>query len=160
MGILSYLTLWPRTVFTFHCHIPAKRIFSGVYLNQPVCPSVCLSIHVSVFVQNTIFCQSAGGGIKSHSVTALVIVKCTVFFFSHLIFDWKLYSIEKGWKIYVLCYPGVGVWLHIYSVTPWYGKALSVWAFHVTHSCCANAKHYKILGGVVKYSLFWYISVY
>ena len=37
--------------------------------------SACLSIHVSVCqsvcVQNTSVCQSAGGGIKSHLVTAL-----------------------------------------------------------------------------------------
>ena len=43
-------------------------MFSGVYLNQPVCPSV----RVSVCVQDTTFCQSAGGAIKSHSVTVLV----------------------------------------------------------------------------------------
>ena len=39
--------------------------------------SACLSIHVSVCqsvcVQNTSVCQSAGGGIKSHLVTALVV---------------------------------------------------------------------------------------
>ena len=38
--------------------------------------SACLSIHVSVCqsvcVQNTSVCHSAGGGIKSHLVTALV----------------------------------------------------------------------------------------
>ena len=38
--------------------------------------SACLSIHVSVYqsicVQNTSVCQRAGGGIKSHLVTALV----------------------------------------------------------------------------------------
>ena len=43
-------------------------MFSGVYWNHPVCLSVC----VSVCVQNTSFCQSAGRGIKSHLVTALV----------------------------------------------------------------------------------------
>ena len=51
-------------------------MFSGVYWNQPfypsvrasvryVCPCVCLCT-------NTNFCQSAGGDIKSHLVTALV----------------------------------------------------------------------------------------
>ena len=40
-------------------------MFSGVCWNQPVCPSVS----VSVCVQNTSFCQSAGGGIKSNLVT-------------------------------------------------------------------------------------------
>ena len=43
-------------------------MFLGVYWNQPVCPSV----HVSVCVQNTTFCQSAGRSTKSHLVTALV----------------------------------------------------------------------------------------
>ena len=36
-------------------------MFLGVYWNQPVCPSV----GVSVCVQNTSFCQSAGRGINS-----------------------------------------------------------------------------------------------
>ena len=35
--------------------------------------SVCVSICVSVCVQNTMFCQSAGRGIESHSVAALVL---------------------------------------------------------------------------------------
>ena len=41
-------------------------MFLGVYWNHPVCPSVC--------VQNTSFCQRAGGGINLHlaTVTALV----------------------------------------------------------------------------------------
>ena len=43
-------------------------MFSWVYWNQPVCTSV------SVSVQNTIFCQSAGGDIKWHSVTAVVVL--------------------------------------------------------------------------------------
>ena len=43
-------------------------MFSGVYWNQPVRPFV----RPSDFVRNTSFCQSAGGGIKSHLVTALV----------------------------------------------------------------------------------------
>ena len=50
------------------CYTPAKQLFSGVYWNQPVCSPVC----GSVCVQNTSFCQSAGGSIKSHLVTALV----------------------------------------------------------------------------------------
>ena len=48
--------------------------------NQRVCPSVCpsvcpfvrLCVLVSVCVQNVSFCESAGGGIKSHLATALV----------------------------------------------------------------------------------------
>ena len=55
-------------------YTPANRMFSGVYWNQPVCLCVHLSICVSVCVQNTTFCQSAGGGIKSHSVTAQVLI--------------------------------------------------------------------------------------
>ena len=51
---------------------PARQMFSGVYWNKPVCPSVCPSVGVFVCVQNTTFCQIACGGIKSHSVTALV----------------------------------------------------------------------------------------
>ena len=43
-------------------------MFSGVYWNQ----AVRQSVQVSVCVQNTSFCQSAGGVIKSHLVTALV----------------------------------------------------------------------------------------
>ena len=43
-------------------------MFSGVYWNQPV----CVSVHESICVQNATFYQSTGGGIKSHSMTALV----------------------------------------------------------------------------------------
>ena len=41
------------------------NVFGGGIL-ESACLSVCPS------VQNTTFCQSAGGGIKLHSVTALV----------------------------------------------------------------------------------------
>ena len=51
--------------------LPRKtNVFGGIL--ESACLSVCLSVHVSVCVQNTRFCQSAGGGIKSHLVTALV----------------------------------------------------------------------------------------
>ena len=43
-------------------------MFSEVDWNHPA----RLCIHVSICVQNTSFCQSAGRGIKSHLVTALV----------------------------------------------------------------------------------------
>ena len=43
---------------------------SGVYWNQPVCPSMCQSVRLCT--KNTSFCQSAGGGIKSQLVTAVV----------------------------------------------------------------------------------------
>ena len=43
-------------------------MYLGIYWNQPVCGCVC----VSVCVQNTNFCQDAGGGMKSHLVTALI----------------------------------------------------------------------------------------
>ena len=36
--------------------------------------SSCLSIDVSICVQNTSVCQSTGEGIKSHLVTALVLI--------------------------------------------------------------------------------------
>ena len=36
--------------------------------------SACLSVYVSICVQNTNFCQSAGGGSKSHLVTAIVVI--------------------------------------------------------------------------------------
>ena len=39
-------------------------MFSGMYWNQPVCPSVYPSVRVSVCVQDTTFCQSTGGGIN------------------------------------------------------------------------------------------------
>ena len=61
---------------------PAKRMFSfrGMLVippqNKSILESACLSIHlslcVSVCIQNISFCQSAGGGIKSHLVTGLV----------------------------------------------------------------------------------------
>ena len=54
-------------------YTPAKRTFSGLYWNQPVCPSVHVSVRVSVGVQNNSSCQSKGGGIKSHLVTGLVL---------------------------------------------------------------------------------------
>ena len=41
--------------------------------------SACLSVCVSVHVQHTTFCQSAGGGIDSHSVTALVYIVLTLY---------------------------------------------------------------------------------
>ena len=43
-----------------------KNVFGGI-LDQPVCLSMCC-----VSVQNTSFCQRAGGGIKSCLVTAPV----------------------------------------------------------------------------------------
>ena len=59
-------------------------MFSALYWNQPVLPcvlaSICVSVHVfvcvSVCVQNTSFCQTAGRGIKSHLVTYLVLCVC------------------------------------------------------------------------------------
>ena len=47
-------------------------MFSGVYWNQPVCLSICVSIHMSVCLQNTSFGQSPGWSIKSHLVIAVV----------------------------------------------------------------------------------------
>ena len=41
-------------------------------IQELACLSVLVSICVSVCVQNACFCQSAGGGIKSHLVTVVV----------------------------------------------------------------------------------------
>ena len=40
---------------------------------ESACLSILPCVSVSAFVQNTNFCQSAGGGFKSHLVTALVL---------------------------------------------------------------------------------------
>ena len=61
-------TFYHISVITEGILHPRKVNVYGVYWNQPICPSIC----VPVCIQNTSFCQSAGGGIKSHSVTALV----------------------------------------------------------------------------------------
>ena len=44
------------------------NVFGGIL--ESACLSI-LSMSLSVFVQNTSFCQSASGGNKSHLVTAL-----------------------------------------------------------------------------------------
>ena len=51
---------------------PQNKCFADIYWNKPVCLSVCPSVLVFVCVQNTTFCQSTGGSIKSHLVTVLV----------------------------------------------------------------------------------------
>ena len=59
------MTISSGSVFLYY--VPAKRMFfvgcSGISLS--FCPSMCLS------VQNVSFCQSTGGDIKSHLLTAL-----------------------------------------------------------------------------------------
>ena len=50
----------------------AKRMFLAVYWNQTVCLCVHLRVCVGVCVQDTSFCQSSGGVIKSPLVTAQV----------------------------------------------------------------------------------------
>ena len=69
----QHFLLFPQYLY------PAKQMFSGVILESAclsirlcVLPTVCPTIHVSVCVQNTSYCQSTGWGIKSHLVTALV----------------------------------------------------------------------------------------
>ena len=64
-----------------YIHTPRKmNVFGGIL------ESACQTVGVSVYVPNTNFCQSAGGGIKSHSVTALVhfahrqVLQCCFFF--------------------------------------------------------------------------------
>ena len=49
-------------------------MFSEVDQNQPVCLSVFLCVHVSICVQNTSFCEGAGGGIKSRLAAALAVL--------------------------------------------------------------------------------------
>ena len=57
----------PENFKNFRIFMPLpNECFRGVYWNQPV----CLSVHVSVCVQNTSLYHSAG--IKSHLVTAVV----------------------------------------------------------------------------------------
>ena len=51
---------------------PAKRMFSGVYWNQPFCLSLCPSIHVAVCIQNTSFFQRDGWGINPFPNKTLV----------------------------------------------------------------------------------------
>ena len=40
-------------------------MFLGIYWNEPVCPSIDVLVYVSVCVQNSSSCQSAGEGINS-----------------------------------------------------------------------------------------------
>ena len=54
--------LLPFLLCVLHIYTPTKRMFSGVYGNQPFCPSVCPSTHVICLCTNTSVCQSAGGG--------------------------------------------------------------------------------------------------
>ena len=68
-GFRCKVSIVSNCVLLFYC-TPSKRMLSGVYWNHPVCPS----IRVSVFVQNTSFCQSAAVDIKSYLVAALVVV--------------------------------------------------------------------------------------
>ena len=67
-------------------------MFLGAYWNQPVCRSVCPCVYVSVCVQDTSFCQRAGGGIMTHLVTALVRLWKTGFMVTE---KWSLWSNEK-----------------------------------------------------------------
>ena len=60
MGILIHLTL---------IIAPQNKCFCRYTV---ISLSVCPSVRVSACVQNTTFCQSTGGAIKSHPVTALV----------------------------------------------------------------------------------------
>ena len=61
-SIFTVCGLHFQPVKLLHIYTHTKRMFSVVYWNPPVCPCV----HVSVFVQNTGFCQRAGAGIKAH----------------------------------------------------------------------------------------------
>ena len=54
-----------NTIYVFSIYPRKTNVFGGIL------ELACLSIHVSVCVHNTTFCQRAGGGIKSPSRTAL-----------------------------------------------------------------------------------------
>ena len=78
-----YVKLAICTLCFVHCHAltvihnvpPTKNIFSGIL--ESACLSICVAIppcvYMSVCVQKPTFCQMTGGGIKSHSVTAIVL---------------------------------------------------------------------------------------
>ena len=62
--------------FDIVCFIipPQKTWFFGVYWNQPVCSSMCPSVYKILP-----FCQSAGGVIRSHSVTVMILLNLLLF---------------------------------------------------------------------------------
>ena len=67
------------------------NIFGGTL--ESACLSVCLSVRVSGCVRNISFCQSAGGGIKSHLVTALVLtrlLKTSLYSLSLSLWAWRI----------------------------------------------------------------------
>ena len=55
------------TLFHIFLYPRKTNVFGGI-LESPLSVHLC----VCVSIQNTSFCQNAGGGIKSHLVTALV----------------------------------------------------------------------------------------
>ena len=60
-----------------------------------VLESACLSVRLPICVQNSSFCQSTGGGIKTHLVTALVLSKKSIFEKSR---NYRLFQIENIWE--------------------------------------------------------------
>ena len=93
-------------------------MFSGVCWNQLVYLSLCPSVRpvcpCVLLCTNTTFCQSAGGGIKSHAETALVSAIATMFsthspiqrqiisFQQHLIWFYAFFLVES--KHFVILY--------------------------------------------------------
>ena len=75
--------LWSKGLIYPH----KKNVFRGIL--ESACLSVRVYVHLSISVQNTSFCQSNDGGIKSHLVTALVSLFFFLLFFK-LPFDFIL----------------------------------------------------------------------
>ena len=53
---------------------PHKTSGGGGYTGISLSVHLCVHVSVSICVQNTSFCQSSGGSIKLHLVTALVFI--------------------------------------------------------------------------------------
>ena len=73
---------------------PQNERFWGIFVLQGILESASLSVHLSICVQNTSFCQSTSTGIESHLVTALA-YNIDIYFKPRLIVNnpkWYLYS--------------------------------------------------------------------
>ena len=68
--VIDILLNYIRKAFIFNFFFFFVRLCD----ESPSVSSVHLCVHLSVCVQNTSFCRSAGGGITSHLVTALSFV--------------------------------------------------------------------------------------
>ena len=77
-------------------------MFLEVYWKQPVFPTVCVSLypHVYKILEIVCFCQSASGGIKSHSVTALVFSTLTFVLNHPTVCDKELFFGRSWWEVW------------------------------------------------------------